>query len=85
MEIKYIEDRIDYITNFSTAAALDSKTKEVKGEIPSISDLATSDVLSAVENEISDVKADYDAKISEMRKKSTSGNKKLRIMYLIQR
>ena len=49
---------------------------EVKGEIPSITNLATTAALTAMENKIPDVsdlvkkKQDYYTKISEMRKKS---------------
>ena len=68
VKIKDIEDKIHDITNLTTTAA---KTNEVIGEIPSLSGLVISAVLSAVENEIPDVntlvkKADNDAKISEM-------------------
>ena len=92
VKIKDIEDKIHDITNLATTAALNAKTNEVIGEIPSLSGLVISAVLSAVENEIPDVntlvkKADNDAKISEM------GNKisphlilvNLRIIYLMQR
>ena len=48
---------------------------EVKGEIPSITNLATSSALTAVENQIPCVsnlvkKADYNTKINEIEKKS---------------
>ena len=50
-----------------------SKISEVKGKIPSISGLATSSVLTAVENKIPDVsslvkKTDYNTKISDIEK-----------------
>ena len=49
---------------------------EVKGEIPSITNLATSSALTAVENQIPCVsnsvkKADYNTKINEIEKKIT--------------
>ena len=50
---------------------------EVKGEIPSITNLATSSALTAVENQIPFVsnlvkKADYNTQINEIEKKSLS-------------
>ena len=38
-KIKYIKDKIPYITNLATKAALDSKINQVNGEIPSITNL----------------------------------------------
>ena len=38
-KIKYIKDKIPYITNLATKAALDSKINKVNGEIPSITNL----------------------------------------------
>ena len=53
-----------------------SKITEIKGKIPSITGLATTSALTAVENKIPDVnglikKNDYDTKISEIEKKVT--------------
>ena len=54
--------------------SLNAKTNEVKGEIPGITNLATTAVFTTVENEIPNFsylvkKTDYDANISEMEKK----------------
>ena len=54
-KIKNIEDEILDITNSATKNILNTKIIEVKNEIPSISGLATSSALTAVENKIPDV------------------------------
>ena len=38
-KIKYINDKIPYITNLATKAALDAKINKVNSEIPSITRL----------------------------------------------
>ena len=38
-KIKYIKDKIPYITNLATKAALDAKINKVNSEIPSITRL----------------------------------------------
>ena len=48
--IKNIEDKIPDITNLATKTILNTKINEVKTEILSISGLATSSALTAVEN-----------------------------------
>ena len=53
-----------------------AKVSEIEGKIPSISGLATTSALTAVENKISSVsnlvkKTDYDTKISELENKIT--------------
>ena len=73
-KIKDIEDEIPDITNLATTAGLNAKINDFKYEISSISGLATTATLSAVKKKIPGVntlgnKADYDAKISEMKKK----------------
>ena len=54
-KIKNIEDKIPYIANLATTAALNSKKDEVTDEIPSISNLATTIALIAVENKVPNV------------------------------
>ena len=63
----------------ATKAILNTKINEVKTEIPSISDLATTSALTAVENKIPSVsnlvkKTDYDTKVNEIEKKITDHN-----------
>ena len=53
--MKNIEDKIPDITNLATKTILDTKLNEVKTEIPSISGLAITSALTAVENEIPNV------------------------------
>ena len=69
MKIKYL-----IFTNLVTKAILNTKINEVKNEIPSISGLATTSALTAVENKIPNVsnlvkKTDYDIKVNEIEKK----------------
>ena len=45
-----MKDKIPVITSLATTAALNATINEVKGEILSIINLATNDVLTAVEN-----------------------------------
>ena len=57
-------------------ADFNAKITKVEGKIPSITGLATSSALTAVENKIPDVsslvkKADYDTKVSDIEKKIT--------------
>ena len=59
-----------------TKTILNTKINEVKTEIPSISGLATTSTLTAVENKIPNVsnlvkKTDYDTKVNEIEKKIT--------------
>ena len=59
----------------ATNASLNAKIKDVKHEIPSITNLVTTAGLATVENKIPNVsdsvkKTDYDAKIAEMEKKN---------------
>ena len=71
-----MEDKIPDITNLGTKTIFNTKISEVKTEISSISGLATTSVLGAVENKIPNVSnlvktADYDTKINEIEKKIT--------------
>ena len=59
-----------------TKTTLDAKVNKLKGEIPSITNLASTTALTVVENKISNVnnlvkKADYNTKINEIGKKIT--------------
>ena len=65
------------ITNLATNNTLNAKINDVKGEIPSITNLATTSVFTAVENKIPNVsnlvkKTDYNTKINEIENKITS-------------
>ena len=51
-KIKYIEDKIPYITNLASNTTLNAKINEVKNKIPNITDLATTTVFTAIENKI---------------------------------
>ena len=51
-KIKNIEDKILDISNLATRTILNTKIIEVKNEIPSITGLATTSALAAVENKI---------------------------------
>ena len=46
--MKNIEDKTPDITNVTTNASFNAKVNEVKGEIPNITNLATTSVLTAV-------------------------------------
>ena len=75
---KNIEDTKPDITNLGTKSTLNAKINEVKGEILSITNLATN-ALNAVENKIPSVsnlvkKTDYNTKINEIEKKITDHN-----------
>ena len=72
-KIKNIQDKIPNITNLATKTILNTKTNEIKTEIPSINDLATTSALTAVENKICNIsnlvkKTDYDIKVKEIEK-----------------
>ena len=74
LKIKYLM----YLPNLDTDASLNAKTDEVKGEIPNITNLATTTTttLTAVENKIPNIsnlvkKTDYNTKISETQNKIT--------------
>ena len=71
--MKNIEDKIPDITNLAAKTILNTKINEAKTEILSISGLATTSALSAVENKIPNVskKPDYDTKVNEIEKKIT--------------
>ena len=63
------------VSKFATKTTLNAKINEVKCEIPSITDLATTTALTAVENKIPNVnnlvkKTDYNTKINEIVKKN---------------
>ena len=68
------------ITNSVTNASLNAKINKVKGEMPDITNLATTTTaLTSVENKIPNVsnlfkKTDYNTKISEIEKKITDHN-----------
>ena len=81
-KIKCIEDKIPDISNFATNTILNTKTNEVKNEIPSITGLAITSVLTAVENKIPSISnlvknTDYDTKIGEIENKMISLNRKI--------
>ena len=64
------------ITNLAAKTILNTKMNEVKIEIQSISGLATTSTLTAVENKVPNVsnlvkKTDYDLKVNEIEKKIT--------------
>ena len=64
------------ISNLATKNIINTKINEVKNEIPSISNLATTSALTSVENKIPSVsnlvkKTDYNAKDTEIEKKLT--------------
>ena len=64
------------ISNLATKNIINTKINEVKNEIPSISNLATTSALTSVENKIPSVsnlvkKTDYNAKVSDIEKKIT--------------
>ena len=66
--------KIPGIANLSSYASLNAKINEVKGEIPSITNLATTAALTTVENKIPNVcnlvkKTDCNTKINETEKK----------------
>ena len=70
------KDKIPDISNLATKTILNTKINEVKNNIPSITGLATTSALTAVENKIPSVtnlvkKTDYDTKVSEIEKKLT--------------
>ena len=75
--VKNIEDDILEIFNFATNASLNAKINEVKGEVPSITNLDTITVLTAVENKT--------ANVSNLVKKLTITQKlvKLKIKLLL--
>ena len=63
--------------NLATNPSLNAKINEVKGEIPNITNLATTTALTAVENKIPNVsnlikKTEYNTKISETENKITT-------------
>ena len=72
--IKNIEDKISDVINLAIKTTLNAKINKVKGEIPSITNLATTTALTPVENEIPNVtdlvkkKTNYNTKISETEK-----------------
>ena len=74
-----MEDKkeIPSITNLATNATLNAKINEVKNKIPNITILATTIILTFVENKIPNVsnlvkKTDYNTKISEIENKITT-------------
>ena len=74
---KLIEDKIPNITNLVTNTTLNSKINEVKNEIPSIINLATTAAFNAVENKTPSVcnlvkKTDYNTKINEIENEITT-------------
>ena len=67
------------ITNLATKSTLNSKINEVKGEISSVTNLATKTALNAVKNKVPSVpnlvkKTDYHTKTNEIEKKLTDHN-----------
>ena len=71
---KIFEDKIPNVTNLATKTTRNAKTNEVKAEMPSITNLATTPALTAVENKIPDVsklvkETDYNTKLNEIEKK----------------
>ena len=69
------------ISNLLTKTNLNTKISEVKTEIPSITGLATTSALAAVENEIPSIgnlikKTDYDRKVGEIENRMISLNRK---------
>ena len=76
VKIKNNEDKITDISNLATKSSLNTKIIEIKNEIPSITGLATTSALTAVENKIPDTsnlvkKTDYNPKTTEIKKKLT--------------
>ena len=79
---KNIEDKIPDISNSATKSILNTNINEVKNEIPSISGLAATSALTAVENKIPDTgnlvkKTDYHTKMGEIENKLTDHNNKM--------
>ena len=54
-QIKNVEDKIHDVTKLAAETTLNTKMNEVKGEIPSVTNLATTSALTAVENKIPSV------------------------------
>ena len=86
LKIKYdtdkleLEKKISNVSNLVKKSDYNSKVSEIKTKIPSITSLATTSALTAVENKISSVsnlvkKADYNTKISELEKKLNNTDK----------
>ena len=68
-----------YNAKIKNIEGLNAKINEVKGEIPNITNLATSTSLTAVENRIPNVsnlvkKSDYNTKINEIERKIADHN-----------
>ena len=86
LKTKYQTDKSDLERKIADTSQLvkkktdyNAKISEIQSKIPSISGLATTSALTAVENEIPDVfslvkKTDYSTKISEIEKKVTDHN-----------
>ena len=55
LRYKYIEDKIPDITKLAANAPLNAEINEVKNEIPTITNFATTIALTAVENKIPNV------------------------------
>ena len=53
--IKNIEDKISNFINLAVNASLNAKINEVKGEMPSVTNLAATAALTTVENKIPNV------------------------------
>ena len=53
---KNIEDKILDIFNLATEIALNAKINEVKGELPNITNLATTSALTVIENKMPSVR-----------------------------
>ena len=71
-----MKDKIPDITNLATKIILNAKINEVKAEIPSVTGLATTAALTAVENKLPDVsdrikKIQYVTKVNDIKKDIT--------------
>ena len=80
-KIKNIEDKILEITKVAANASLNVKINEVRGDIPSISNLAINAALTTIENKTPNVsnlvfvkKTDYNTKSNEREKTITDHN-----------
>ena len=65
------------MTNLGANASLNAKINEVKGELPNITNLATTTALTAVKNKLPNIsnlvkKTDYNAKINKIGNKITA-------------
>ena len=76
---KILEKKYLILLKLAITASLNAKINKVKGEIPNITSIATTNALTAVENKIHNIsnlviKTDYKTKSNEIGKKITDHN-----------